>query len=303
MRVFLIAVLLKLSLFASTYPLVYASIGDEVYATAKAYKTLLGNEIFHDIYDDLREYVLEAELLMEDGFRLEHESVREDRKKYVKTLRELAKEKKRLDFLIQKYMDEFYELKAYALLQELSDNDLAYIRNSKAVRGAMEHSLNKEENFPKIEEFKGDSLEENLQRLKEELIVKREENAPIVACLNDLTAINYWMIRSEKEFAKSSYCEAVKASDQVIKFNTSAKISCVDYQERLKKWQERSMEIRGKKRFKLISLCQEDKEFLEKIDSTDTNSTLLDENESVQEVKIFEDLAQEDNELEDVNPL
>lgn len=98
--------------------------------------------------------------------------------------------------------------------------------------------------------------EENLQRLKDELYELREnENQEKMACLNDITAINYWMIKVLQNSKEA--CERADAIRQMKSYNKASALSCGRNSMRYVEWRGRIKPYVGQKLFEAEAGCKQ----------------------------------------------
>lgn len=96
--------------------------------------------------------------------------------------------------------------------------------------------------------------EENIMRLKEELYMLREsEEHEKMACLNDITAINYWMIKLLKD--ENDACMVRDAIKQMKSYDKSAVNSCGRDSIRYIEWHGRIKPYVGTTLFKAEADC------------------------------------------------
>jgi len=96
--------------------------------------------------------------------------------------------------------------------------------------------------------------EANLQRLKDELYALREsENQDKVACLNDITAMNYWMIEVLKN--SNEACARADAIRQMKSYNKASALSCGRSSIRYVEWKGRIKPYVGQKLFQAEAGC------------------------------------------------
>lgn len=252
----IVAVVIGLTLGAmaqSSYPSLYAGIGDGVYKSADGYKTLMKLESFKSEHGALKAYVEKARQLKTKGFALDNEENKEQSKEYIAALRELAKEKKALDRTVLRKIRMLKEQKAYAELETLAKNPDPMIAGAAEVK-RMQHSKP-----PGKERAKGkpeDDLRRSLMELKGRLLSARSENSPEVHCLNDITAVNYWMAEAETFKKQRDWCKAHDACVQTINFERAAAKSCDAENPLYKKWRERSEKYRIEYKNEYAKACR-----------------------------------------------
>ena len=98
--------------------------------------------------------------------------------------------------------------------------------------------------------------EENLQRLKDELYALREsENQEKMACLNDITAMNYWMIEVLKHPKEA--CLRADAIRQMKSYNKASALTCGRSSIRYVEWKGRIKPYVGQKLFQAEAGCHQ----------------------------------------------
>lgn len=99
-----------------------------------------------------------------------------------------------------------------------------------------------------------EKYQKNLEYLKEELYALRETNQEAkMNCLNDITAINYWMIKVlENEKDTCAFVDAIK---QMKSYDKSASESCGRSSMRYVEWHGRIKPYVGKKLFQAEAGC------------------------------------------------
>lgn len=102
--------------------------------------------------------------------------------------------------------------------------------------------------------------QESLEHLKEELYTLREEGAPEdgegsqqMACLNDITAVNYWLIEVFKH--DNDACSLRDAIKQMKSYDKAASDSCGRSSMRYIEWHGRIRPYVGKKLFEAEANC------------------------------------------------
>ena len=96
--------------------------------------------------------------------------------------------------------------------------------------------------------------EESLQRLKDELYTLREsQDQEKMACLNDITAMNYWMIEVLKHPKEA--CKRADAIRQMKSYNKASALSCGRSSIRYVEWRGRIKPYVGEKLFEAEAGC------------------------------------------------
>ena len=95
---------------------------------------------------------------------------------------------------------------------------------------------------------------QSLAGLKDELYALREEeNEELMACLNDITAINYWMLKVLEH--EKQACERRDATKQMKSYDKASAISCGRGSMRYIEWHGRIKPYVGKKLFEAEAGC------------------------------------------------
>jgi len=245
-RIYLGAIMYKILFFTMffvslTYaealrPQIYASIGEPVYDSAAGYKALLSNPYYLKNHGYLQNFVSRAEALQEEGLLLDQDNTKTSRASYVKKLRALLDEATISQHKLEDDLQDLLEHKNFALLKQLKKSELLFIRNSVAVKTALQERIPQEVN-PKIE----DNMTiagQNFKALKIKLLQARHSDDPRANCLNDITAVAYWMETTDS--IKRDACKAYNACQQVTSFIKAAKVTCTKEDLLYRDWLERS---------------------------------------------------------------
>ncbi|MDX1296501.1 MAG: hypothetical protein R3302_09535, partial [Sulfurimonadaceae bacterium] len=205
----------------SAYPVLYGSIGDKVYRAAEGYGELLKLDYFKKHEALLKGYMQKAETARNEGTSLDQDSSdRERRIAYIAMLRNLDKERKAVDERILHEIDYLGGSYNITILGVLKTNPY------EAVSQRVKRYLNK----PVVEngELPPIDLQSSLALLKERLMQSRSSGDAKMQCLNDITAVNYWMLHAEQSRYRHDSCGALEAMKQVSGFEASARKSCGD---------------------------------------------------------------------------
>lgn len=240
-KIVFFTVLLSTFLYAQEKrPELYSSIGEGVYESAYGYKELLHAPYFLEHYSDLKTFISQADTLREEGLLLDKESSRESRANYVKKLRVLSNQSKQIELRIESDLKRLWVSKNYNVLKKLKTNPLPYIKDSIAVRSAVSGVV-PQENDLNIQEINS-TITEAFTSLKQQLLNARIEGSEKADCLNDMTAMLYWM--QKVDGFHEDYCKAGEACEQVSGFMKAAKDSCTKEDPLYVEWSARSLEYR-----------------------------------------------------------
>jgi len=322
MRLFLFLLISTLA-FASQYPRVFSSAGDEIYENMAQYEQIKDLDIYQDRPELLEAFCEDAQKSLEVGFALD--KVEEDPelildkqalKNYAKTLRSLSNQNDNIQKQIQRDIQALLEAKetehlkvfqkagffmSEEILQLFKDKENEKINRAKKEKLKSEISRLNEKNKkmkkqsedleaiksieimkipsatkpssvvkqePILEEVivpvmpvkvpkklsEIEAYQQKLEDLKEALYALREggEQAKM-DCLNDITAINYWMIKVLKNEKDS--CAFVDAVKQMKSYDKSASESCDRSSMRYIEWHGRIKPYVGKKLFQAEASC------------------------------------------------
>ncbi|PHR57078.1 MAG: hypothetical protein COA44_06715 [Arcobacter sp.] len=125
----------------------------------------------------------------------------------------------------------------------------------KVQKSELREEIPKPAPVPKVhKKTKLEYYEESLQRLKDELYALREsEDREKMACLNDITAINYWMIKVLQN--SNEACERADAIRQMKSYNKASALSCGRSSIRYVEWRGRIKPYVGQKLFEAEAGC------------------------------------------------
>lgn len=237
----------------SSYPLLYAGIGDGVYKSAEGYEALMKLESFKSEQALLRTYSLKARQLKERGFALDKQEHKERSGEYIAALRELDKEKKELHRRVLKKIGLLKKQKAYAELEVLMKSPDPEIARAAYVKdGTISEPIGRSTS----KTAPADELQRSLIKLKGRLLTARNENSPDVRCLNDITAINYWMVEADVRKKGRDWCRAYDACEQTINFERAAARSCSEEDPLYQTWRKRSEQYRTAYKDEYAKACR-----------------------------------------------
>ena len=233
------------------YPPLYGAIGDKVYAAAEGYGALANMKPFEENRVALNLFVKKADRLKLEGFMLSKSATKEQRSAYIASLRSLFEEKKTLDHAVLKQINLLKAGGKRAELLALSDNPYALIRNAAYVAPVAPVKKTKKSAVVEMPE----DLWQSLAELKEKLLEARNQNSPDMQCLNDVTAMNYWMAEAEEQKAGRAWCKAHDACEQIINFERAARKSCSKEHPLYERWRAYSIEYRTTLKKELSGMC------------------------------------------------
>lgn len=239
---FLVMIFMSTLQAQSERPALFSSIGEHVYLSADGYEKLLEQDYFSQEYSEMEAYVLHARELQRRGLTLDKQSNKQSRSDYVNALRDLDKQTVAIEYKIKDDLQRLLREKNYALLQALKNNPLEYVRDSVAVRSAVSGVILVAHETNTIDSESNTSREFNA--LKASLLQARDTGNESAQCLNDITAVVYWI--QEVDRLENEPCKAVHACDQVHRFVKAAKTSCTKEHPLYIKWSEASQNYRTK---------------------------------------------------------
>jgi len=235
------------------YPKVYGSVGDDLFAAADGYARLLQMPDLKRIHRDIAAFTTEAKRLQEVGFSLEKKSDADGYNTYLADLRRLAKKKHSLD---ARYLKVVHGLKVRHIevdLAALRQNPYPFIQEA-----AVSHERSEAEGTDRKEDASMD-MQASLEALRTQLMQVREEgNETMTGCLNDITAINYWILKVEMLRVEKEWCSAYDATGHIVDFERSAKRVCGAEHPLYLQWKEHSLDYREALRKELKEACTQE---------------------------------------------
>jgi len=319
MRLFLFLLISTLA-FASQYPRVFSSAGDEIYEDMAKYEQIKNLDIYQDRPELLEAFLEDAKHALAAGFALDKAEddpeVSLDKqalKDYAKSLRNLSKQNDNIKGQVQRDMQALLEAKdtkhlkvfqkagfimSPTVLSLFKDED-AQVKSDSEKKKLEEKIARLNEKNKKIEKQSSDlaassvvevvemqapvasekqeeiqleipvvlkkpeppkeltevqKYQQSMAVLKEELYLLRESNEEAkMACLNDITAINYWMIKVlENEKDACDFSDAIR---QMKTYDKSASVSCGRSSMRYVEWHGRIKPYVGKRLFQAEATC------------------------------------------------
>lgn len=239
-----------MSIAQEAYPKVYASVGDDLYAAADGYALLLDLDDLKRLHRDIKAYTTEAQRLTVTGSALDERSGAREYDRYLAELRRLSKQRQALD---ARYLRMVHELKVRQIevdLIALRQNPYAFISEA-----AQLSTTPGSEDAERIE-TSAMNMQASLDALRTQLMKVREEgNVTMTGCLNDVTAINYWIVQTQKLRMEEAWCEAYRATGHIVDFERAAKRSCGVEHPLSIQWSEHALEYRTKLRKELRKAC------------------------------------------------
>jgi len=313
--------------FASEFPLIFSSAGDEVYKSMKRYNHIKDLDIYKDRPELLEAYCMDANATMQKGFALD--KMKDDPelvfdknllKEYARELRALSTQNEVIISELDADVGNLYKKGDFESLIKISE--AGFILSTPMMVGMKEYKDKKELDAhvnkinatiaapvlkpaaviptPKViktpkpvkvvikpediiekpqtietpeiqkvvttpevkvplpvKSHKSKELqyyEESLASLKEELYSLREsQEEEKMACLNDITAMNYWMIKVLE--SKNDACERASAIKQMKSYDKASANSCGRNSIRYVEWHGRIKPYAGKKLFEAEAGC------------------------------------------------
>lgn len=259
-RFILMIIFLSSLLYGATdFPLLYRGIGDNIYSNTEAYKQLLKYDYFQRKHEALSAFVLKSDALREEGFALDASSDAAAKKGYITKLRQLDKENTYIRGTLSSDLPKLRNEREFELLRLMDTFNMPELSNSKEVKVALSQlSKNADEIMPTVDYNTLDHAG-MLKFYKEKLLIARIDESPEVECLNDITAINYWILEVDKY--SDDACKAKDAVKQIDIFFKSSRQSCGSKNRRYLEFKKRTREYRTSMAKRLHAECQDDNEF------------------------------------------
>lgn len=279
--------LLVLAIFSTVisaleFPQSFSATGNGIYANIQTYKAIKPLEKYQSRPELIKAFCIDANVTMEKGFSIdrmkddpEAEVTKEMIKDYVKDLRRLSAQKEEIDEVLQKDVQRLVQANNFEVLRGFQEAGVIFSMQTQQVLEAYKQKKKQEElardrafiqtlaqkeeadadEPPVQEEDTLDFYKKNLNDLKNELYVLREEgDEEKTACLNDITAINYWIIRvlenDEDDCALMSAIKQMKSYDKVLGD------SCGKDSMRYVEWHGRIKPYVGTKLFQAEANCR-----------------------------------------------
>lgn len=280
----LILSLLITAISASGFPKSFSATGDGIYANTQKYKAIQPLQAHQTRPELIEVFCIDANDTMQKGFNIdrmkedpEAEVTKEMIKDYVKDLRRLSALNEEIDEILQKDMQALVHAKNFKVLKKFQEAGVLLSVQTQRVLKA-EDDKAKQEELAKDKAFvqtlahqdtaevdeqtpaakKADTLgfyKKNLIDLKEELYALRESGEEAkMACLNDITAINYWMIRVIEN--ENDDCALMDAIKQMKSYDKSLVNSCGEDSMRYVEWHGRIKPYVGTKLFQAEANCR-----------------------------------------------
>lgn len=232
------------------HPLLYDSIGDELYEVAEGYTPLLKIESLEQVHVHIEDYVRQARSLKETGLTLDKVSTAESHKLYLADLRRLSQQKNELDSRVLIAIEELKIRQIEVDLVTLRENPYSLLSEAAAPEVI-------ELNASEEAEMSAMNMQASLQALKMQLIeVRDDENTTLIECINDITAINYWILEVDRLRDEGEWCHAYKGTGQIVEFERSARKACGSEHPLFKQWTEHSGHYRMTVRKELAQTCE-----------------------------------------------
>lgn len=219
------------------YPAVFASLGDPVYQAANGYRALLTVNYFHGQEAQLQHFVDDAETARLEGLALERDvQNREKRLEYIAQLRALDTRRQSIDTALLQEIKLLFSTSNTAVLGALQENPYGIVRDVAQQQLAKVDMSGK--TLPPID------LKRSLEVLKSWLLQARDNGDPFAECLNNVTAINYWMVSVKDAIDRHEWCHAYEMTVQLGNFETAARKSCGRDNLLYREWSKRSDRFR-----------------------------------------------------------
>ncbi len=212
------ALLILLTLSLGAWPGFYAFLGDPIYEDARGYRELLNLEPFKEIEGQIRHFTDLADRALEEGAMLDAGSKSVLRINYINTLRQLDGERQNLWRLIEPILNTLQRQGDYDALAAFAENPSPSLRQSGAVLSAQRLRQGALQNG-------GVTLDSSYRKLKWQLLDARIQGAD-AACLNDCTAVHYFMIEIEKADAAHQCKKIAPLLDLMQGYLVSARSVC-----------------------------------------------------------------------------
>ena len=259
-KMILLTILLSGMLYAATaYPLLYRGIGDTIYENTDGYKKLLKYNFFQNNHPALNNFIEKSDDLRDEGLMLDAASDAKAKKAYINKLRKLDKENSYIRGTLSRDLKELLNEREFELLRVLATLNMEEITNSKQVKIAQSQL---EENADKIltsVDYESLDHEGMLKFYKEKLLIARIDESVEVACLNDITAINYWVLEVDRY--SDDACKARDAIKQIDTFFKSSRNNCGNQNDLYLEFKKRTYDYRTSMANSLNRECQDDNEF------------------------------------------
>jgi uncharacterized membrane protein len=227
------------------FPKIYDAVGTPLYQASSGYEALIQMEPFTALHEALQAYTSEADRLLQRGLELDQASDREGRQAYIKALRALSQKQSALDRAISKAIETLKTQQDVTVLIELQHNPYDVIRKMAGLKKGSSHT----------EAIAGGDKHSKLLELKTRLQEARGTNkSGEVTCLNDMTAMVYWMVQSDERESTGQWCDAAHACGQVLNYHMSAKQHCAENGE-LEGWNETLLKYEREKRAYFSKMC------------------------------------------------
>ncbi|MBE0498625.1 MAG: hypothetical protein IBX43_05210 [Campylobacterales bacterium] len=289
---FIALFLVSVLAFSAEFPKTFSSAGDRVYESMHRYMKIRHLQIYQEKPEFLEAFCQDANKTMRRGFALDaiqaDPEAKVDKnmiKSYAKELRSLSQKDEHISKQIKKDMLWLYQQKKFESLEVmgkagfvLSEKMQQSIDENKKNKGvktekssserhiapslplvsaaSMEKSAEEKPSIaaPQRELSELEYYQQSLANLKEELCVLREsEEQTQTACLNDITAINYWMIKIlENERDACALSDAIK---QMKSYDKKSAKTCGRNSMRYIEWHGRIKPYAGKRLFQAEAAC------------------------------------------------
>lgn len=224
-KVLLILFFSMSALYAAATPVLYKMVGDPVYEALDGYSQFLEEPAFEKM-ESVEQFVNAAQKLRSEGMDLDNKNTSQQRKEYIGQLRKLSKQMGAIEQEVSHTLERLAEQKAYKPLSRLQQNPYAFLRTHPTVTKAVLMVSMEKGTVDMTQLSAKERLYVTLDNLKKKLIKARETGSSEAACLNDITGINYWMLKAEEYKEAGEACKGLEACEQVEQFLKTAKKSC-----------------------------------------------------------------------------
>lgn len=272
--------------YASEFPYIFSSTGDELYKSMYQYQKLMALDIKEESAELLEAYCIDANATLQKGMALD--KIKDDPeqeldkgliKSYVKELRALSKQKEVIVDQLRTDNHLLYNKGDFKRLKKIAETGFPLApRISLAIKGMEKKTPKKKLQIkPKQKKSKSEaSLKRrknsqdlayytmSLVNLKDELYNLRQNSANSeqtssqvesrMSCLNDITAINYWMIKVLKN--RNDSCSLRDSIKQMKSYSKASMVSCGRDSMRYVEWHNRIKPYVGKTLFEAEAGCR-----------------------------------------------
>ena len=270
--------LFSLVLFSSEFPTIFSSTGDKLYQNISKYSQVKELPFYKNDTEIFEVYCIDANKTLQEGLILDKKEndtelsvEKSEIKSYAKDLRELSKQNDNIEYRLEEDMKILYKGKDFKSLKVFKKLDIYLTLEIKEAikQDTKKEKLSKIKPRKQVVEVKEEEIiqelkkeltpkafyEKSLINLKDELYTLREENnLKKMSCINDITAINYWMLKILEN--KNDSCALVKDIKQMKTYDKNAKNTCGSSSMRYIEWHGRIKPYTGNKLFEAEATCR-----------------------------------------------